>query len=57
MSSARIGSVTKLTKDSGIDWRVTYLPDVNPADEGGACIGGASLAMFNKGDDARKMAA
>ena len=57
MSSARIGSVTKLTKDSGVDWRVTYLPDVTPEDKGGACIGGASLAMFDKGDDARKMAA
>ena len=57
MSSARIGSVTKLTKDSGVDWRVTNLPDVSPEDKGGACIGGASLAMFNKGDDARKMAA
>ncbi len=57
MSSARIGSVTKLTKDSGIDWRVTYLPDARKEDKGGACIGGASLAMFDKGDDARKAAA
>ena len=57
MSSARIGSVTKLTKDSGIDWRVTYLPDINPGDQGGACIGGASLAMFDKGNEAKKMAA
>lgn len=57
MSSARIGSVTKLTKDSGIDWRLTYLPDINASDKGGACIGGASLAMFDKGDDAKKMAA
>lgn len=57
MSSARIGSVTKLTKDSGVDWRVTNLPDINPTDEGGASIGGASLAMFDKGDEAKKMAA
>lgn len=57
MSSARIGSVTKLTKDSGIDWRVSNLPDINPDDKGGACIGGASLALFDKGDEAKKIAA
>lgn len=58
MSSARIGSVTNLTKDSGINWAVTNLPDIDSSkDNGGACIGGASLALFNKGDEARKAAA
>lgn len=57
MSSARIGSVTKLAESNGVNWKVTYLPDVDPADEGGACIGGASLAMFDKGDETKKMAA
>ena len=57
MSSARIGSVTKLTADNGMNWGVTYMPDVNPTDKGGACIGGASLAMFDNGDDAKKAAA
>lgn len=57
MSSARIGSVTNLTKDSGINWAVTNLPDIDSSkDNGGACIGGASLALFNKGDEARKAA-
>lgn len=57
MSSARIGSVTKLTADSGLNWGVTYMPDVNPDDKGGACIGGASLAMFNNGDQPKADAA
>ena len=57
MSSARIGSVTKLTADNGMNWGVTYMPDVNTTDKGGACIGGASLAMFDNGDDAKKAAA
>ena len=42
MSSARIGSVTKLTADNGLNWGVAKLPNVNPDDKGGACIGGAS---------------
>lgn len=58
MSSARIGSVTNLTKDSGVNWAVTNLPDINSStDNGGACIGGASLTLFNKGDEAKKTAA
>ncbi len=57
MSSARIGSVTKLTADSGVNWAVTNLPDVNPSDNGGACIGGASLVMFDNGESAEKEAA
>lgn len=58
MSSARIGSVTNLVKDSGIDWGVTGIPDIDSSkDKGGACIGGASLAMFDKGDEAKKAAA
>ena len=57
MSSARIGSVTKLTADNGLNWGVAKLPNVNPDDKGGACIGGASLAMFNNGDDEKANAA
>lgn len=58
MSSARIGSVSNLTKDSGINWAVTNLPDIDSSkDNGGACIGGASLALFDKGEEDRKMAA
>ncbi len=57
MSSARIGSVTNLASENGVDWGVTYLPDINEGDNGGACIGGASLAMFNNGDDAKEAAA
>lgn len=57
MSSARISSVTKLTKDSGLNWGVTSLPDVVETDNGGASIGGASLVMFDNGGDAEKMAA
>lgn len=58
MSSARIGSVTNLTKDSGVNWAVTNLPDIDSStDKGGACIGGGSLALFDKGDEAKKMAA
>lgn len=58
MSSARIGSVTNLVKDSGVDWAVTGLPDIDSnTDKGGACIGGGSLALFNKGDEAKQTAA
>lgn len=57
MSSARIGSVTKLTANSGVNWAVTNLPDCLPTDEGGASIGGASLVMFDNGNDAKKAAA
>ncbi len=57
MSSARIGSVTKLTANSGVNWAVTNLPDCDPSDEGGASIGGASLVMFNNGNDAKQAAA
>lgn len=49
--------MTKLTADSGVNWAVTNLPDVNPSDSGGACIGGASLVMFDNGENARKEAA
>lgn len=57
MSSARIGSVTKLTADSGVNWACTTLPDINPSDKGGAGIGGASLVMFDNGASAEKEAA
>ncbi len=57
MSSARIGSVTKLTTDSGMNWAVAYLPDVNEGDAGGTCVGGASLVMFDNGGEAEKAAA
>lgn len=58
MSSARIASVTNLTKDSGVNWGVTNLPDIDSSvDNGGAAIGGASLSMFDKGDEAKKEAA
>lgn len=57
MSSARIGSVTKLTKDSGVNWAVTTLPDIVETDKGGAGIGGASLVMFDNGGSAEKEAA
>lgn len=57
MSSARIGSVTNLAAGSGIDWAATYLPSISETDNGGTCIGGASLAMFDNGDEARKAAA
>lgn len=57
MSSARIGSVTNLTKDGGINWRASFLPVFDEADDGGVCVGGASLAMFNRGDEEKKMAA
>lgn len=57
MSSARIGSVTNLTADSGVNWAVTNLPDVGPNDKGGACIGGASLVMFDNGSEEKKEAA
>lgn len=57
MSSARITSVTNLTKESGVNWAVAKLPGMSLEDKGGACIGGASLAMFDAGDEARKKAA
>lgn len=57
MSSARIGSVTNLTKENGMNWGVTTLPTITAADKGGACVGGASLAMFDRGDPAKKLAA
>lgn len=57
MSSARIGSVTKLTADSGVNWACTTLPDINTSDKGGAGIGGASLVMFDNGSSAVKEAA
>ncbi len=57
MSSARIGSVTKLAAASGVNWAVSTLPDVDPSDAGGASIGGASLVMFDNGGDAEKAAA
>ena len=57
MSSARIGSVTKLTKDSGVKWACTTLPDIVETDKGGAGIGGASLVMFDNGAEAEKAAA
>lgn len=57
MSSARIGSVTNLTADSGLNWAATYLPSISEDDNGGTCIGGASLAMFDNGDEAKKAAA
>lgn len=58
MSSARIASVTNLTKDSGVNWNVTAIPGIDSStDKGGAAIGGASLCMFDKGDDAKKTAA
>lgn len=57
MSSARIGSVTKLTKDSGVNWACTTLPDIVETDKGGAGIGGASLVMFDNGAEAEKAAA
>ena len=53
MSSARIASVSKLAADNGVDWGVAGLPDIKSSDRGGACIGGASLALFNNGDDAK----
>ena len=56
MSSARIGSITNLTKDNGMNWAVTNMPDVASTDKGGACIGGASLAMFDNGNDEKKAA-
>lgn len=57
MSSARITSITNLTKDSGVKWAVTNIPGMSLDDKGGACIGGASLGMFDVGDEAKKMAA
>ena len=57
MSSARIGSVTKLTADSGINWACTFMPDINTTDVGGTGIGGASLVMFDNGATAEKEAA
>lgn len=57
MSSARIGSVTNLTKDGGINWKASFLPVFSEEDNSGVCVGGASLAMFDRGDDAKKMAA
>lgn len=57
MSSARITSVTNLSKDSGVNWAVTNLPSITSSDKGGACIGGASLAMFDNGSDEKKAAA
>ena len=46
-----------MTADNGLNWGVAKLPNVNPDDKGGACIGGASLAMFNNGDDTKANAA
>lgn len=57
MSSARIGSVTKLTADSGVNWACTFMPDINTSDKGGTGIGGASLVMFDNGGSAEKEAA
>lgn len=57
MSSARIGSVTKLTADSGVNWACTFMPDINTTDVGGPGIGGASLVMFDNGASAEKEAA
>lgn len=53
MSSARIASVTKLAADNGVEWGVAGLPDIQSTDKGGACIRGASLALFNNGDEAK----
>lgn len=55
MSSARIASVTNLA--DGTKWCAAPFPRVSAEDNGGVGIGGASLAMFSKGDEAKKNAA
>lgn len=57
-SSAGIGAITKMTEANGMNWKAAKLPvfDVE-TDKGGAALGGASLAMFDRGDEAKKNAA
>lgn len=55
MSSARIASVTNLAGE--MNWCAAPFPRVSKTDNGGVGIGGASLAMFSKGDEAKKNAA
>lgn len=57
-SSAGIGAITSMTDANGMHWVAAKLPvfDVE-TDKGGAALGGASLAMFDRGDEAKKNAA
>ncbi len=57
-SSAGIGAITKLTDANGMKWAVGNIPVFDlENDKGGAALGGASLAMFDRGDEAKKNAA
>ena len=40
-----------------MNWCVSKLPVMDEGDKGGAAIAGAPLGMFDKGDEAKKMAA
>ena len=54
-SSAGITAIGELAGD--MNWCVSKLPVMDEGDKGGAAIAGASLGMFDKGDEAKKMAA
>lgn len=54
-SSAGITAIGELAGD--MKWCVSKLPVMAESDKGGAAIAGASLGMFDKGDEAKKMAA
>lgn len=57
-SSAGIGAITQMTDANGMHWAAAKLPVFNvETDKGGAALGGASLAMFDRGDEAKKNAA
>ena len=57
-SSAGIGAITSMTDANGMHWAAAKLPVFNvETDKGGAALGGASLAMFDRGDEAKKNAA
>ena len=56
-SSAGIGAITQMTDANGMHWAAAKLPVFNvETDKGGAALGGASLAMFDRGDEAKKNA-
>lgn len=55
MSSARITKIAELKP--AFSWATAPLPKVDATDTGGTAIGGGSIAMFNKEDEAKNRAA
>lgn len=56
MSSSRINTINGLVGDN-FKWGTTSIPMVNETDTSGASIGGSSLVMFDREDEAKKAAA